>query len=106
MPGYIIILYRPVPMLLHARTSESQPASKKTFFWQYRIGDLKIGFDGVPFSVGEKRTLDWQHGNEYYKKQKTSSNCNQLQGTRKMGCNAHIICWQYTMYPDYGKEDI
>ncbi len=33
--------------------------------------DLQVEFDGVPVSVGEKRTLDCQvHGNEYRKRQK------------------------------------
>ena len=59
-------------------------------------------FDEVPFSVGEKRVLDCQHGAEYYKQRKPMGKRTRLQGTRKMGCNAHIVCRQYIVYPDYG----
>lgn len=62
---------------------------------------MQIEFDGVPFSVGEKRTLDCQHGNEYRKRQKLTGVRNRLQGTRKIGCHAHIVCKQYILYPDF-----
>ena len=60
-------------------------------------------FDNVPFCIGEKRVLDCQHGSEYYKQRKPMGKRTRLQGTRKIGCNAHIIiCRQYILYPDYG----
>ena len=46
--------------------------------------------------------LDCQHDSEYYKQRKPMGKRTRLQGTRKIGCNAHIICWQYILYPDYG----
>ena len=61
-----------------------------------------VEFDEVPLSVGEKRVLDCQHGVEYYKQRKRMGKCTRLQGTRKIGCNAHIVCRQYILYPDYG----
>ena len=60
-----------------------------------------IEFDGVPFSVGEKRTLDCQHGDEYFKPKKALGKHVRLQGSRKMGCKAHITLRQYILYPDY-----
>ena len=59
-------------------------------------------FGDVPFSIGEKRVLDCQHGTEYYKQRKPMGKRTRLQGSRKMGCNAHIVCRQYILYPDYG----
>ena len=56
-------------------------------------------FDNVPFSVGEKRILDCQHGSEYYKQRKPMGKRTRLQ---RMGCNAHIVCRQYILYPHYG----
>ena len=58
-------------------------------------------FGGVSFSIGEKRVLDCQHGSKYYKQRKPTGKHTRLQGTRKMGCNAHIVCQQYILYPDY-----
>ena len=50
-----------------------------------------VQFDGVPFSIGEKRTMDCQYGQQYYKPRTTLNKRVRLQGTRKMGCKAHII---------------
>ena len=90
-------------------TSESLPPPpapsgecKTSFFWRYTIGSLKVEFDNVPFSVGEKRILDCQHGSEYYKQRKPMGKRTRLQSTRKIGCNAHIVCRQYILYPHYG----
>ena len=67
----------------------------------YTIGATCIEFDSVPFSVGEKRTLDCQHGDEYLKPKKALGKRVRLQGSRKMGCKAHITLRQYVLYPDY-----
>ena len=40
----------------------------------------------------------------YYKPKQTSNKRLRLQGTRKMGCTAHIILRQYILYPEYGIE--
>ena len=53
----------------------------------------------LAFSVGERRILDCQHGVQYYKPKKGLGKCNQ--GTRKIGCKAHIVLREYILYPDY-----
>ena len=60
-----------------------------------------LEFGGVPFSVGERRILDCQHGVQYYKPKKGLGKRNRLQGTRKIGCKAHIVLREYILYPDY-----
>ena len=60
-----------------------------------------VQFDGVPFSIGEKRTMDCQYGQQYYKPRTTLNKRVRLQGTRKMGCKAHIIQRQYILYPEF-----
>lgn len=51
--------------------------------------------------MGERRTLDCQHGVQYYKPKKGLGKRNHLQGTRKLGCKAHIILRKYIFYPHY-----
>ena len=51
--------------------------------------------------MGERRILDCQHGVQYYKPKKGLGKRNRLQGTRKIGCKAHIILREYILYPDY-----
>ena len=51
--------------------------------------------------MGEKQTLDCQHGDEYFKQRQPLNKRVRLQGSRKMGCKAHIILRQYILYPDY-----
>ena len=51
--------------------------------------------------MGERRILDCQHGVQYYKHKKGLGKRNRLQGTRKIGCKAHIILREYILYPDY-----
>ena len=36
----------------------------------YTVGGTVVEFDGVPFCVGEKRMMDCQHGDQYYKSRK------------------------------------
>ena len=43
-----------------------------------------------PFSVNETRMLDCQFGQKYYKQKQKQGKKMWLQGTRKMGCMAHI----------------
>ena len=45
----------------------------------------------MPFSLGEKRTLDCQYGTKYYKSKPHSSDRVFLQGTRKKACQAQRI---------------
>ena len=72
-----------------------------SLYWKYTVGDTVVQFEGVPFSVGEKRIMDCQHGKQYYKLRQTTNKRVCLQGTRKMGCKAHIIQRQYILYPEF-----
>ena len=45
--------------------------------------------------------MDCQHGVQYYKPKKCLGKRNRLQGTRKIGCKAHIILREYIPYPEY-----
>ena len=51
--------------------------------------------------MGERRILDCQYGVQYHKPRKGLGKRNCLQGTRKIGCQAHIIVREYVLYPDY-----
>ena len=79
------------------------PASQNTtpLYWKYTVGGTAVQFDGVPFSIGEKRMMDCQYGHQYYKPRQALSKRVRLQGTRKMGCKAHIIQRQYILYPEF-----
>ena len=59
----------------------------------------------MPFSLGEKRTLDCQYGTKYYKSKPHSSDRVFLQGTRKKGCQAHIQILEFCIYPQYGVKN-
>lgn len=60
-----------------------------------------LEFNGAPFSVGDVRTLDCQFGEKYYKQKKPLGKRLWLQGTRKLGCAAHIQIKSFVLYPDY-----
>lgn len=45
--------------------------------------------------------MDCQHGNQYYKSRKSLNKRVRLQGSRKMGCKAHIVQRQYILYPEF-----
>ena len=60
-----------------------------------------LEFDGVPFSVGDVRILDCQFGEKYYKQNKPLGKRLWLQGTRKLGCGAHIQTKSFVLYPEY-----
>ena len=54
-------------------------------------------FNGIPFSIREKRILDCQYGLKYYKGREFTGERLCLQGTMKQGCSAHIHT--YIPYP-------
>ena len=64
-----------------------------------------MSFDGVPFSVDKVSILDCQYGVHYWKKEKKEKENKKkrlkLQGSRKIGCHAHIRTHTYTLYPDF-----
>ena len=66
-----------------------------------------VTFDNTPFCVSEHRIMDCQFGKKYYKNRQTKGKRQFLQGTRKVGCFAHIECKTYTTFPEYKiKEDV
>ena len=64
-------------------------------------GGREISFDGVPFSVDKVSVLDCQYGEQYWKEKNNKQKRLRLQGTRKIGCHAHIKTHTYTLYPDF-----
>ena len=63
-----------------------------------------MSFDGVPFSVDKVSILDCQYGVHYWKEKKEKESKKKrlkLQGSRKIGCHAHIRIHAYTLYPDF-----
>ena len=45
--------------------------------------------------------MDCQYGRQYYKQRQALNKRVRLQGTRKMGCKAHIIQREYILYPEF-----
>ena len=78
----------------------SQKSSQR-FYWSKKEGGRTVHFDDIPFTVGEDRLLHCQFGEHYFKKKESQGKRLYLQGTRKIGCHAHIKCKTYTLYPAY-----
>ena len=57
----------------------------------------------LPSSQGSQH-LQCQYGPKYYKAKPKKGKQLRLQGTRKIGCPAHIDVKQYTLFPDYRLE--
>ncbi len=57
--------------------------------------------DNTPFTIVETRRLECQFGQRYYKEKPQKSSRLKLQGSRKIGCHAHIEVKKCTVYPDY-----
>ena len=71
-------------------------------FWQQTIEGQTVEFHNTPFVVSEIRKLDCQFGKHYFKqKQAGNSGHVHLQGTRKMGCKAHIVVHSITVYCNF-----
>ena len=60
-----------------------------------------MNFDGVSFSVDKVSVLDCQYGVQYWREKENKKKCLKLQGTRKIGCHAHIRTHTYTLYPEF-----
>lgn len=69
--------------------------------WKYTTKGKTVHFNNIPFSVGEKRTLDCQYGKKYFKSRKQTGKRVYLQGTRKQGCVAHIELSEYILYSEF-----
>ena len=80
-------------------------ATKTKIFWQHTIENEQIEFNYTPFTVTETRRLDCQFGKQYFKEKPAKSNRTRLQGTRKIGCPAHITVKTLTLFPEYAIED-
>ena len=64
-----------------------------------------VEFNNTPFTVTTTRKLDCQFGKHYYKDHQGKSDRTRLQGTRKIGCQAHIIVRTITLYPEFQLSD-
>ena len=60
-----------------------------------------VEFNNTPFTVTAIRKLDCQFGKHYYKDHQGKSDRTRLQGTRKIGCQAHIIVRTIALYPEF-----
>ena len=69
-------------------------------FWTLNNGHL-VCFDNTPFRMVSKKTLNCQFGHHYYKEKILKPSRLQLQGTRKLGCPAHINIFEYEVFTDY-----
>ena len=70
-------------------------------FWCKSEGRKKINFNDTPFFIKETRVLDCQYGQQYYKQRPKQGKKMWLQGTRKIGCMAHVEIKTYVLYPQY-----
>ena len=57
--------------------------------------------DNTPFCVLESKRLECHFGSHYFKEKPQNSHRLQLQGSRKIGCNAHIMIKKCAIYPQY-----
>ena len=87
-------------------------ADKKTsvpsrIFWRKKEGSKDVSFDNTPFIVSEEKKMDCQYGKHYFKERQPKQ-CQKkrlcLQGSRKIGCHAHIEIKGYTLYPEYALQ--
>ena len=60
-----------------------------------------ISFENTPFEIVQKEMRECQFGPHYFKKRERTSSRIYLQGTRKLGCHAHIEIREYRLYPEY-----
>lgn len=68
-------------------------------YWRRKEGGKDIEFSEVPFT-GDSEIL-YKFGKQYFKQRESKNLRLRLQGTRKLGCLAHISVKQYTLYPSY-----
>ena len=74
---------------------------KLRIYWQKREGCKSIQFGNIPFSVTETKVLDYQFGPKYFKQKPVQGKRLWLQGTRKIGCNAHVEVKTFILYPEF-----
>ena len=66
-------------------------------YWSKSEGRKVIEFNGVPFCVAGSTFYDCQFGQHYYKQEPKIDKKVWLQGTRKIGCAAHIEVKSYML---------
>ena len=71
---------------------------QKKFFWERKDG---TNFDETPFTVDKHTVFDCQYGSKYFKGKESKHARLRLQGTRKIGCCAHIRITQFTLFTNY-----
>lgn len=69
--------------------------------WSQASGGHTTEFNNTPLRLTAKRTLDCQFGKQYYKDKPRKSSRMMIQGSRKLGCPAHIIIKVYETFPGY-----
>ena len=69
--------------------------------WTQTSGGHITEFNNTPFRLIEKKTLDCQFGKQYYKDKPRKSTRMMIQGSRKLGCPAHITVKVYEIFPEY-----
>ncbi len=70
-------------------------------FWNHSIEGHNITFDGIPFIVSSIRKQHCQFGHQYFKGRTSTSSRTRLQGTRKVGCPAHIHVHELILFPSF-----
>lgn len=65
----------------------------------------RISFDGIPFTVAEIHKFYCQFGPQYYKEHASKLHI-RLQGTRKMGCPAHIHIHKLHLYLTFNVANV
>ena len=69
--------------------------------WSQTSGGHTTEFSNTPFRLIEKKTLDCQFGKQYYKDKPRKSTRTMIQGSRKLGCPAHISIKVYELFSEY-----
>ena len=67
-------------------------------FWEKYNG---TNFDNIPFTIDKQTDLDCEYGLKYFKDKECKHARFRMQGTRKMGCCAHIRIVHYILFLDY-----
>ena len=78
-----------------------QAVQMPRFYWHKFEGRKDITFEETPFSVADAKVLDCQFGTKYFKQRPLKGKRLWLQGTRKIGCQAHVEVKTFTLYPDF-----
>ena len=74
-------------------------------YWKKNEGRKEIEFGDTPFAVTDTKVYDCQFGDQYYKKKPVKGKRLWLQGSRKVGCGAHIEVKSFVLYPEYAIGD-